>query len=150
MDLGALNDYLNKHVLFEFTNFYQSSAFYIKENFGDFNAKMHNSFKHQDLIWNVFKAKLASSSPTEPGFSAKMQPEAPAPSEPSKLDMKPVSKSPPPTVKQPQIPIPSPQIKQQIPMPPSQPRLSPLPVPRQPQDNQKVNIRLSNDSINFL
>jgi hypothetical protein len=139
MDLGILNDYLNKHVLFEFTNFYQNSAFYIKENFGDFNAKMHNSFKHQDLIWNVFKAKLNTTAPSEPMARSKTPPHAPVLSDPLKLDIRPVSKSPPPAVKQPQTMIPQPQ-----------PRSTQMQVNRQYQEDQKVNIRLSNDSINFL
>lgn len=49
--------------MFELSNFFINSAYYTKENFSDFTAKMNNSFKHQDLIWNTFAAKERGLSP---------------------------------------------------------------------------------------
>lgn len=49
-----LNSFLNKHILFEYHNFYTNSQFYIKENFGEFSDKMKESFTKDELLWNIF------------------------------------------------------------------------------------------------
>lgn len=56
-ELRVLNTFLNKHILFEYHNFYTNSQFYIKENFGYFSEKMMESFGKDDLLWNIFNKK---------------------------------------------------------------------------------------------
>lgn len=56
-ELKVLNSFLNKHILFEYHNFYTNSQFYIKENFGDFSEKMMESFGKGDLLWNIFNKR---------------------------------------------------------------------------------------------
>ena len=53
----VLNKFLNKHILFEYHNFYTNSQFYIEENFGEFSEKMMESFGKKDLLWNIFNKK---------------------------------------------------------------------------------------------
>lgn len=53
-ELCTLNGFLNKHILFEYHNFYSNSQFYVKENFGEFSEKMKESFTKDDLLWNIF------------------------------------------------------------------------------------------------
>ena len=47
--------FMNKHILFEFINFYLNSQFYLEENFANFTAKMLQSFQKKDVLWNLFK-----------------------------------------------------------------------------------------------
>jgi hypothetical protein len=49
-----LNKFLNKHLLFEFLNFYTNSQFYFETNFSEFTDKMMKSFQKDDLLWNIF------------------------------------------------------------------------------------------------
>jgi hypothetical protein len=125
MDLGDLNDYLNKHLLFEFTNFYQNSVYYTKENFREFNSKMHDSFNHEDLIWNTFgKPKSTSHVVLKPEPSIQAKPEV----------IVLVSKSP---VRS-STPIKEVKIARELP-------------PKSPvKENQKSLLRTSNESVNFL
>ncbi len=50
----AMNRYLDKHVLFEYVNFYTVSQFYIQENFLNFSTKMKQTLEKEDIIWNIF------------------------------------------------------------------------------------------------
>ena len=52
-----MNNFLNKHVLFEYLNFYTMSQYYIEINFTEFTDKMMNSFNKDDLMWNIFNAQ---------------------------------------------------------------------------------------------
>lgn len=52
--LGKLSLYLCKHVLFEYLNFYLSSHYYTKENFGEFTQKMMRSYENPELLWSRF------------------------------------------------------------------------------------------------
>lgn len=52
--LGRLSLYLCKHVLFEYLNFYVSSHYFTKENFGEFTAKMMKSYENPELLWTKF------------------------------------------------------------------------------------------------
>ncbi len=54
MKFQKMNAFLNKHILFEYVNFYTNSQFYIEQNFGQFTTKMMKSFKKDDLVWNIF------------------------------------------------------------------------------------------------
>ena len=47
-----LNTFVNKHVLFEYMNFYINSQYYIDENFSNFTEKMMKIFQNKDLLWN--------------------------------------------------------------------------------------------------
>ena len=49
-----LNRFLNKHVLFEFLNFYTNSQFYFEDNFCEFSDKMMKSFQKEDILFNIF------------------------------------------------------------------------------------------------
>ena len=52
--MRGLNTFLNKHVMFEYLNFYQNSKFYLRENFAAFTQKMMGSYSKDDLLWNIF------------------------------------------------------------------------------------------------
>ena len=52
----SLNNFLNKHVLFEFLNFYTNSQYYVEDNFSEFSEKMMRSFEKKDLLWNIFNS----------------------------------------------------------------------------------------------
>jgi len=41
--LASLNSFLDKHLLFEYINFYLNSQYYIEENFSSFADKMKDS-----------------------------------------------------------------------------------------------------------
>ena len=38
--------FLKKHMLFEYSNFYQNSQYYVQENFWEFTKKMHRSLNN--------------------------------------------------------------------------------------------------------
>ena len=46
--------FINKHVLFEFSNYYKNCNFYLEENFRTFCAKFKESYAKEDLLWNLF------------------------------------------------------------------------------------------------
>lgn len=48
------NIFINKHVLYEFLNYIQNNNFYVNENFVNFNQKIKNDFKSEDVLWNIF------------------------------------------------------------------------------------------------
>ena len=50
-----LNEFVTKHVMFEYLNFYLNSQFYIKENFALLTDKMLRSYQKPDVLWNLFK-----------------------------------------------------------------------------------------------
>jgi len=41
--MNAMINFLDKHLLFEYINFYLNSQYYIEENFAEFSQKMKQS-----------------------------------------------------------------------------------------------------------
>ena len=48
--------FINKHVLFEFSNYYKNSNYYLEENFKVFCGKLRDSYAKEDLLWNLFES----------------------------------------------------------------------------------------------
>ncbi len=45
--------FINKHVLYEFTNFHKNSDYYLKDNFIDFCEKVKKNQKAKNILWNI-------------------------------------------------------------------------------------------------
>lgn len=47
-------NFINKHVLYEYFNFIKNEDFYIRNNFSNFNEKVTELLKSEDVLWNIF------------------------------------------------------------------------------------------------
>jgi len=54
-NVEEINQFLNKHILFEFFNFDLLSQFYIEDNFASFSAKLKEEFENPNCLWNLFE-----------------------------------------------------------------------------------------------
>lgn len=63
--LIQMNSFVNKHLLYEYLEYFVNSQSYIEENFADFSKKMRELAAKDDSLFNIFERRVVNFSATK-------------------------------------------------------------------------------------